>query len=212
MHVWKEAYRSGTSSISLTLWAVARRGLVSAVLQWLWHRRLELAIHGPTPVIVIGGGGSPGDFVDKLGVVWLRRIRVGLEVFVLGFQERIYWHTMNSFIILICLCVGCVSYSSASSASGMYEVNILPVACVLAAIQWSDEVLIFKYRKWCWCVCWEVWSWVTRMGYDFVTGLKYKYGGAVVLHGHACVKHLEGKRNVWIWTVVKLSVQDDILM
>jgi len=56
---------------------------------------------------------------------------------------------MNSFIILICLCVGCVSYSSASSALGMYKVvSILPVACALAAVQRSDvKVFIFKYRK-----------------------------------------------------------------
>jgi hypothetical protein len=40
---------------------------------------------------------------------------VGVRFLYLVFQN-----TMNSFIILVCLCVSSVSYSSASGAVGMY--------------------------------------------------------------------------------------------
>lgn len=58
---------------------------------------------------------------------------------------------MNAYIILVCLCVGSVSYSSASRGLGMYEVrSILPIDRALTVIQLSDvELLIFKLRIGC---------------------------------------------------------------
>jgi hypothetical protein len=78
-----------------------------------------LAIRGPTPVVVTDSGGSPWYVLRSLGSAGSERIGVSFEVFVLGYQERIYYNAMNWCIILICLCVSSVSYSSASSALGI---------------------------------------------------------------------------------------------
>lgn len=76
IHVWTKVHRSGATSMSVALWALARIVPVSALCYWLWLRRPELAIRGPTPVIVIGKKGKSRWSGRGFGVVDVWRIGV----------------------------------------------------------------------------------------------------------------------------------------